>query len=392
MSSYEDMQRVALALGKMDAVANSPAFQAVESWKLFERGLLTDRLVQSMAVPDRMTLGLQAFAEQVRRMDYLGESARAIARANASTLQFDVAAEWKRKFEPTALAVEALAERLLPYEAVREALGRISALGIQPDFGFAARLSLLAEQRLMMPDLQMLRWERSLPFRAELSVETRFTAFTGAYANLYESFEPPGVTAVPPPVVLRPPVELFNGVELLRGLRSGATEDVDDDADVRQASECVALEIGDALSARLAARFPDLFEMLQGAREAFRRRSPDWRRHVLASLRELFTHLIHRLAPDEHVKAIFPNRIFYDDNGRPTRKARLRYIYRWAVTPAYGTFVEKDIEATLGFVGLFQRMHQAELEFTEEEMRLLLVRAEGALRLLIETAADTEDA
>jgi len=43
--------------------------------------------------------------------------------------------------------------------------------------------------------------------------------------------------------------------------------------------------------------------MWQGAESPLESQHPDYGRHLTVSLRELLTHLIHRLAPDEKVKA-----------------------------------------------------------------------------------------
>ena len=53
--------------------------------------------------------------------------------------------------------------------------------------------------------------------------------------------------------------------------------------------------------AKIEAVDPALIRPYLGAREALRARRADMVRHVLVSLRELWNHLLHRLAPDEKV-------------------------------------------------------------------------------------------
>jgi hypothetical protein len=51
----------------------------------------------------------------------------------------------------------------------------------------------------------------------------------------------------------------------------------------------------------------------------------------------------------------------------------------------FSTFVEKDIDAALEFLGLFQRgTHEVVPKYTEMQLRIMLLRMEYLLRYLLE--------
>ena len=78
-------------------------------------------------------------------------------------------------------------------------------------------------------------------------------------------------------------------------------------------------------------------------------RNPDRARHVTTSVRELFSQVLHGLAPDEEVRAWSSNEQHFQ-NRRPTRRARLLYICRHINSDPLTRFVEDDVQAALSFV------------------------------------------
>lgn len=126
--------------------------------------------------------------------------------------------------------------------------------------------------------------------------------------------------------------------------------------------------------------------MLQGAVQALRSDNPDKVRHFSISLRELFTHVLHRLSPDDAVKKWSTST---DDfhNGRPTRRARLKYISREIDQTSFRKFVEADIKASLEFLSLFQGgTHGIRPVYTDSQLKAMLVRMENTLGFLIEVS------
>jgi len=67
-----------------------------------------------------------------------------------------------------------------------------------------------------------------------------------------------------------------------------------------------------------------LLTMWRGAIEALESGHEDYARHCSVSLRELLTHIIHKLSPDDEIQEWATDLKFFE-NGRPTRKARLLF-------------------------------------------------------------------
>lgn len=121
--------------------------------------------------------------------------------------------------------------------------------------------------------------------------------------------------------------------------------------------------------------------MLEGARQTIYSQNPDRCRHFASSHRELCTHILHNLAPDENVSEWTddPNHFH---NERPTRRTRLSYIVR-----NYGNhqFVDFFISDFLNQMDLLNAdQHRRGQEYTENELLLLHTRFLSALGFLME--------
>ena len=124
--------------------------------------------------------------------------------------------------------------------------------------------------------------------------------------------------------------------------------------------------------------------MWKGAIEALHSNNADRIRHFVTSIRELYTHILQILAPDEQIKAWSndPNHLF---KGRPTRKARLYFICRNIATHPFSKFVDKDIDATLALMELFQiGTHVIDPKFSEKHLTTIKCKAETTIRFILE--------
>ena len=97
-----------------------------------------------------------------------------------------------------------------------------------------------------------------------------------------------------------------------------------------------------------------LLPMYQGAIDAITSNNVDHVRHATTSLRELFTQILHKLAPDEAFFKWNQDELNLD-NGRPTRKGRLLNICRNINCDPFKAFVDQDILAALAFLDLVQK-------------------------------------
>ena len=101
-------------------------------------------------------------------------------------------------------------------------------------------------------------------------------------------------------------------------------------------------------------------------------------------LRELFTHILHKLAPDkEFFEWNQDETNLYD--GRPTRKGRLLYIYRNINHPPFVKFLNYDISAAISFLELIQKgTHSIEKPYDDRQLKALLIRMESLIYNMIE--------
>ncbi len=151
--------------------------------------------------------------------------------------------------------------------------------------------------------------------------------------------------------------------------------------------EVIRREIAYPLHSILTSVDVRLVKLWQGALEAFDSKNPDRPRHISISLRELFRHVLHYLAPDNSVRSWSDFSKHCDPNGPLTRKTRLLFICRDINHAPFSKFVEHYIAATLEFLNLFHRgTHEVESPFSEKQLSVLKHQMEALIRFLIEAS------
>jgi len=159
--------------------------------------------------------------------------------------------------------------------------------------------------------------------------------------------------------------------------------------DIDNASlESATSDLEDLLEGQLGRLEPALVSLYHGAKDVLKRSgSPDQGRHLAVSLRELFTHTLRLLAPDQDLmvwQETTPEDIV---NGKPTRRLRVKYIYRHLPAASYGTFIADDIKRVLDLMDVLNSdTHRLDLSASPHVLRLTLRRAQGTLALLLEAA------
>ncbi len=127
----------------------------------------------------------------------------------------------------------------------------------------------------------------------------------------------------------------------------------------------------------------DFARTWRGATQSLQSRNADRQRHVSTSIRELLTHVLHTLAPDERVRAWSSDPEHYHNN-RPKRSARLRYICRRIDEGKFAAFVRADVKSGDEFLQLLQPGTHALAEpFSEVQVRAIVARAGSLLRYLL---------
>jgi hypothetical protein len=276
-------------------------------------------------------------------------------------------------------------EQLQAIEKVAGELRRYD-LALQSHLAEISKFSILSQAAV-----SRLAWENignALDLQASIRgvLQDRFLDFTRSYSKLFDFWEkqPSFVISLPPVVSKFPAIEFFNGVDVVDSITIRPYEDIEFQEEKQRAEEQVWEETEDRLEALLIRLNTGLIVPLRGARQSLDSANPDHVRHFAVSLRELFTHVLHALSPDDKIRTWSTAPEHYD-KGKPTRRARLLYICRILNQEPFSTFLEKDIEAGLEFLKLFQRgTHEVVPKYTDIQLRIMLVRMESLLRFLLE--------
>lgn len=128
-----------------------------------------------------------------------------------------------------------------------------------------------------------------------------------------------------------------------------------------------------------------LVDMLDGAEKALGSSNPDKIRHFGTSLRELFTHVLNQLAPNEQVAKWTDDKSHFHDE-RPTRRAKILYISRGLNNKKFQEFLDADVKSVLSFIYLFQGItHSIKSNYTDQQLKGILIKMKGTLHFLIST-------
>jgi hypothetical protein len=182
----------------------------------------------------------------------------------------------------------------------------------------------------------------------------KFLSLSTLYVNLTESANK---IVLEKPVSLKviselPALEVLNSVDILETLSANNIED-DLEAEKNSIRNEVIVE-GRTEEVLTNAGSGDLIQMWEGAKAALNStNNPDYARHFAASLRELITHFIQRLAPDNEIRQWTSSPEDFHNN-RPTRRTRLKFICRSINHDNFSKFLIKDIDSTLEVMDLFQ--------------------------------------
>ena len=158
-------------------------------------------------------------------------------------------------------------------------------------------------------------------------------------------------------------------------------ETEDDDELVITEALAESLPSADAL---LADFNEGLCHLLQGARDSLVSDNRDRARHVTTSVRELFTQVLHAIAPDDEIRTWSTNEQHFQ-NSRPTRRARLLYICRHINSDPLTRFIEDDVQAAISFVeSLNAGTHVVESRLTGSQLQSIVSRMESLLVFLLQ--------
>ena len=210
---------------------------------------------------------------------------------------------------------------------------------------------------------------------------------TNAYRGLVSSLQTiPEVVQLPAFVL--PGATLGLGVSsyAVEVLRPYESDDGDEVSSEITTLEEAKVELAD-VSSLLEMVDPGLVNLHVGTLEALNGDNRDRQRHVLTSLRTLWDELFRAIAPDSGVTEwlnaqglVGEEHIF---RGRPTRRARLKYILRNVDNDPLSDYVNAQIAAALQLHNIYQRVHIAEPGLTDQQLRVVVLNSEASLEYFI---------
>jgi hypothetical protein len=259
--------------------------------------------------------------------------------------------------------------------------------GIQSQIGRISGISLLGENSLFKIDSKNIASLLSPTLTIRDSLIGRNLDFVDSYKVLFQSLSDKSVNylSLAPAITTLPPIEFYQNNRFLETISIPIKEST---AKARFNSELSA-EAEDELEDLLNLLDPSLIKPWKGALAALNPRNPDAVRHFSISMRELLTTIIHKLSPDDKVKAWTNKAEHYHDN-RPTRRARLLYICRNDNLAPFNTFLEKDIDTLLACNDIFQEgTHAIDAPLSTHILRELRNRVGSSIRLLIRIWKET---
>ncbi len=315
------------------------------------------------------------------------EAARA---ANLAISKLSVSPQIELLSKELGRASELWKAQLAPISLATELIGT-SFLGIQSQVARMSEISLLAERSLANIDFAKLGGLANIAQEMQDSLRATHFSFSDSYSQLFKSLEDSrlSILSVAPVVTSLPPIEFYFGNRFVEVITSSEREDSEEDQSM---SFDLQKETKDDIESHLSRLDKSLIKLWQGATQSVASDNPDAVRHYSISLRELLTHIIHRLAPDDQIRAWSNAPELYHD-GKPTRKARLLFICRGINHQPFSQFLQKDIDSTLACVDLFQEgTHAIDPDLSAIQLDLLRIRTESSIRFLVRTYFDASGA
>ena len=236
-------------------------------------------------------------------------------------------------------------------------------------------------------DFQTVRGRFQIEMPVIAGLESSFARMTASYGSLAESLrEISDITRLPAFVLPGAAREIFSTSFALESLRPWEERDKDEaETDIQLVTEA-ELETSGCI-AFLQHVDPELARPYVGARDALYSSNPDRARHILTSLRELWSHLLRRIAPDTLVIPWIRSEGRQKDmlhNGKPTRRAKILYVCRELNNGPLVDFLVYDTQALVKLIELFNRVHELKTEITDEQLRAILLKSDSWLMYVLQ--------
>ncbi len=253
-------------------------------------------------------------------------------------------------------------------------------------------LQLIATERLMANiDYEAIGSQFQITMPAISGLENSIAQVAASYGSLAGSLrEVSDITRLPAFVLPGATREIYTTSFALETLRPwGELDEEEAETEIQLVSEA-ELETSDCI-ALLKQVDPSLARPYIGARDALYGNSADRARHILTSLRELWNHLLRRLAPDDLVTTWIPslsNQKELQHEGKPTRRARVLYVCRDLNNNPLADFLIHDTQALVKLIELFNRVHELETKLTDEQLRAILLKSDSWLMYILQISTE----
>jgi len=323
-----------------------------------------------------------------RALEMSGAMARIqeIASANQHWQELIQQTATSRIAESLAAAHQSWLERMKPLQHDFSHLSQLQASAKLALCDTSLRLA--ATERLMAGiDFEAIRGRFQIEMPVISGLESSIAHVAASYGSLAESLRDiSDITRLPAFVLPGAAREIYTTSFALETLRPWDDRDEDEaETEIQFVAEA-ELETSGCI-ALLQQVAPGLARPYIGARDALYGNNADRARHILSSLRELWNHLLRRLAPDDLVAAWIPGVSNQKDllhEGKPTRRARVLYVCRELNNDPLTEFLMHDTRALVKMIELFNRVHELETALTDEQLRAILLRTDSWLMYILQ--------
>jgi hypothetical protein len=224
------------------------------------------------------------------------------------------------------------------------------------------------------------------PLQVSAQLESVCANFASSYEQLATSISSlPNLVELPSYVIPGASREVFTTGRALHKICFARKSEPEDDDEVLLVSE---IEQETSLCLSLLEKIsPSLVKIYLGARGALKEGNEDRARHILVSLRELWSHLLRTLAPDNMVITWLPEKgDKYLHEGKPTRKARILYICRDVNHEPLSDFLFDDVRALVSLLRFFNQVHNLEPGLSDDQLNALMLRTDSWLMFILQIA------
>lgn len=277
-------------------------------------------------------------------------------------------------------------------ESLKASIGALSqvtgiATIIGRDFSLIANSALFAQQSVARINFQAIDEAAKIGDHSREALYQPLREMADSYHSLWSAFriDSQMIFSVPSMVITIPSIEMYLATHQAEVSTTKAEIMPDEEKFLAQ------IEPNKQHMYKIIASIDErLIPLYEGAINAIESDNVDHVRHATTSLRELFTQILLKLAPDE---AFFDwdKDNSYQNNGRPTRKGRLLYISRNINYDSFTTFVDRDVSVALSFLDLLQKgTHAIEKPYDERQMKALLIRFEHLIDFIIRISRDAQ--